>query len=78
MSYAQWRISYINFFVHFFFFNLCRGTFGTAATTGLLYQSRMIGEGDCVDIGGIKIGRGKPKYAEKSCPSAALSATNAT
>jgi hypothetical protein len=31
---------------------------GTAATTGLLYQPRMIGEGDCGDICGIKIGRG--------------------
>jgi hypothetical protein len=29
-----------------FFFNLCGGTFGTAATTGLLYQPRMIGDGD--------------------------------
>jgi hypothetical protein len=30
-----------------FFFNLCGGTLGTAATTGLLYQPRLIGEGDC-------------------------------
>jgi hypothetical protein len=28
------------------FFNLCSGTLGTAATTGLLYQPRMIGDGD--------------------------------
>jgi hypothetical protein len=31
---------------------------GTAATTGLLYQPQMIGDGDCEEIGGIKIGRG--------------------
>jgi hypothetical protein len=30
---------------------LCGGTLGTAATTGLLYQPRMIGDGDCVEIG---------------------------
>jgi hypothetical protein len=30
-----------------FFFNLCGGASGTAATIGLLYQPRMIGEGDC-------------------------------
>jgi hypothetical protein len=28
------------------FFNLCGGTLGTAATTGLFYQPRMIGDGD--------------------------------
>jgi hypothetical protein len=41
-----------------FFFYLRRGTFGTAATTDLLYQPRVIGEGDCGEIGGINIGRG--------------------
>jgi hypothetical protein len=40
-----------------FLLNLCSGTLGTAATTGLLYQPRMIGDGDCEEIGGIKIGR---------------------
>jgi hypothetical protein len=38
--------------------SLCGGTLGTAATTGLFYQPRMIGEGDCGEIGGMKIGRG--------------------
>jgi hypothetical protein len=38
----------------------------------------MIGEGDCREIGGMKIGRGKPKYSEKICPSAVLSTTNPT
>jgi hypothetical protein len=42
----------------FFFFNLCGGTLGTAATTGLLHQPRMIGDGDCGEIGGMKIGGG--------------------
>jgi hypothetical protein len=52
---------------------------GTAATTGLLYQPRMIGDGDCGEIGGMKIGsHGKPKYSEKTCPNAALSTTNPT
>jgi hypothetical protein len=41
-----------------FFFNLCDGNLGTAATTGLLYQPQVIGEGDCGEIGGMKIGRG--------------------
>jgi hypothetical protein len=34
------------------------GALGTVATTGLLYQPRMIGEGDCREICGLKIGRG--------------------
>jgi hypothetical protein len=40
------------------FFSLCGGTLGTVATTGLLYQPRMIGDGDYGEIGGMKIGRG--------------------
>jgi hypothetical protein len=39
--------------LQFFFFNLCGGTLGTAATTGLLYQPQMIGEGDGGEIGGM-------------------------
>jgi hypothetical protein len=46
--------------------------------TGLLYQPRTIGDGDCGEIGGMKIGNGKPKYSEKPCPSAILSTTNPT
>jgi hypothetical protein len=30
---------------------------GTGATTSLLYQPQMIGDGDCGAIGGMKIGR---------------------
>jgi hypothetical protein len=50
----------------------------TAATSGLLYKPQMIDEGDCGAIGGMRIGRGKPKYLEKTCPSATLSLTNPT
>jgi hypothetical protein len=38
----------------------------------------MIGEDDCGAIGGIKIGMGKQKYSEKTCPSTTLSTTNPT
>jgi hypothetical protein len=38
----------------------------------------MIGDGDCGEIDGIKIGRLKPKYSEKTCPNATLSTTNPT
>jgi hypothetical protein len=41
----------------YFFFNLFVGALGTAVTIGLLYQHRMIGNGDCGEIGGMKIGR---------------------
>jgi hypothetical protein len=39
----------------FFFLNLCGGTLVTADTTGLLYQPRTIGDGDCDcgEIGGM-------------------------
>jgi hypothetical protein len=45
----------------FFFFNSKWGeteSLGTVATTGLLYEPRMIGDGDCGEICGMKIGRG--------------------
>jgi hypothetical protein len=38
----------------------------------------MIDDGDCGAIGGMKIGKGKPKYSEKTCPSATLSTKNTT
>jgi hypothetical protein len=38
----------------------------------------MIDEGDCGVIGGMKDWQGKPKYSEKTCPSAILSTTNPT
>jgi hypothetical protein len=51
-----------------FFFNLCGGILGTAATTDLLYQPRMIGDGDCGEIGGMKIGRVNQSTRRKSAP----------
>jgi outer membrane receptor for Fe3+-dicitrate len=63
----------------FYFFLLVGGTFGTAATTGLSYQPRMIGDGDCGEIGGVEIDRGnRSTYSEKTCSSATLSTTNPT
>jgi hypothetical protein len=52
------------------------GTLGTAAATGLLYQPRMIGDGDCGEIGGMKIGRGNRSTRRKPAPE--LSTTNPT
>jgi hypothetical protein len=37
-------------------------------TTALLYQPRMIGGGDCGEIGGMKIGRGNPSTRRKPAP----------
>jgi hypothetical protein len=48
--------------------NLCCGILGTTATTGLLYQPPMIGEGDCGEIGGMKIGRGNQSTRRKPAP----------
>jgi hypothetical protein len=48
-----------------FFFNSWGGTLGTAATSGLLYQPQMICDGDCGEIGGIKIGRGNRSTRRK-------------
>jgi hypothetical protein len=53
---------------YIFFLNYWGGTLGTAATTGLLYQLRMIGDGDCGEIGGIKIGRGNRSTRGKLSP----------
>jgi hypothetical protein len=41
---------------------------GTAATTGLLYQSQMIDDGDCAAIGGIKISRGNQSTGTNLAP----------
>jgi hypothetical protein len=39
----------------------------------------MIGDGDRGEIDGMKkIGGGKPKYSEKTCPNATLSTTDPT
>jgi hypothetical protein len=52
----------------YIFFNLCGGTLSTAATTDLLYQPRMIGDGDCGEIGGIKTGRENRSTRRKPAP----------
>jgi hypothetical protein len=41
---------------------------GTASTTGLLYQTQMIDDGDRGAIGGIKIGRGNRSTRRKPTP----------
>jgi hypothetical protein len=41
---------------------------GTAATTGLLYHPQMIDEGDCGEIGGMKICRGTRITRRKPAP----------
>jgi hypothetical protein len=41
---------------------------GTAATTGLLYQPQMIDDGDCGEIGGMKIGRENRSTRRNSAP----------
>jgi hypothetical protein len=50
------------------FFYLCGGTWGTAGTTGPLYQPRIIGDGDCGEIGGMKNGRGNRNTQRKPAP----------
>jgi hypothetical protein len=55
----------VNLFVFCVFINIVSGVrlspLGTAATTGLLYQPQTIDDGDCGEIGGMKIRQGKPK-----------------
>jgi hypothetical protein len=51
-----------------FFFNLCGESLDTAAATGLFYQPRMIGDGDCGEIGGMKIGMGNRSTRRKPAP----------
>jgi hypothetical protein len=41
---------------------------GTAATAGLLYQPQMIDDGDCGEIGRMKIGRGNRSTRRKPAP----------
>jgi hypothetical protein len=56
----------------FFFIIIVSGVrlspLGTAATTCLLYQPQMIDDGDCGEIGGIKIGRGNRSTRRKPVP----------
>jgi hypothetical protein len=73
-----WPVLCTNLKNVFFFFILWGGTLGTAAATGLLYQPRMINDGDCEEIVGIKFGRGNRSTRKKTCPSPTLSTSNPT
>jgi hypothetical protein len=53
------------FFIIIFFSGVRLSPLGTAATTGLLYQRRMIDDGDCGAIGAMKIGRGSRSIRRK-------------
>jgi hypothetical protein len=57
---------------------LCGGTLDTAATTGLLYQPRMISDDDCGEIGGMMIGRGNRSTRRKPAPAPLCSPQNLT
>jgi hypothetical protein len=63
---------YINQMYFLFYFIIVSwmrlGPLGTAATTGILYQSQMIDDGDCGEIGRIKIGKGHRSTRRKSAP----------
>jgi hypothetical protein len=50
------------------FFYWWGGTLGTAATAGLLYQPRMIGDGDCGEIGGMNIDKRNRSTRRKPAP----------
>jgi hypothetical protein len=66
---STWNMNWYSALSDFkFFFFLCGETLGTAATTGLLYQPRMIGDGDCGEICGMKIGRGNQSTRRKPAP----------
>jgi hypothetical protein len=41
---------------------------GIAATTDLLYQPQVIDDGECAEIGGMKIGRGNRSTRKKPDP----------
>jgi hypothetical protein len=51
-----------------FFSGVGLSPLGTAATSGLLYNSQMIDVGDCGAIGGIKFGRGNRNARRKPAP----------
>jgi hypothetical protein len=54
---------------YFYFLSVVRlSPLCTAATTGLLYQPQMIDDGDCGEIGGMKIGRGNRSTRRKPSP----------
>jgi hypothetical protein len=59
---------------HYFFYWWGRTkSLGTAATSGLLYKPQMIDDDDFWSSWWNEDWQGKPKYSEKTCPSATLS-----
>jgi hypothetical protein len=60
---SNWDAPYI--FSYYYYWG---GTFGTVANTGLMYQPRMIGDGVCEEIGGMKVGRGNRSTRRKPAP----------
>jgi hypothetical protein len=55
------KLKYANYFI---ISGVRLSPLGTVATSGLLYKSQMIDEGDCGAIGGMKIGRGTEVLGE--------------
>jgi hypothetical protein len=57
---------------HFFIIIIISGVglspLSAAATSGLLYKTQMIDEGDCGAIGGMKIGTGNRSTRRKPAP----------
>jgi hypothetical protein len=68
VSSSNRRETFLCLLQELFFFNLCGGTLVIAATTGLFYQPRLIGDGDCGEIGGINIGRRNRSTRRKPAP----------
>jgi hypothetical protein len=58
----------LNYYYYFYYQWGGTKSTGTAATSGLFYKPQMIDEGDCVAIGGIKIGRGNQSIRRKPAP----------
>jgi hypothetical protein len=66
---GYWKRTPISYHALIFFIIVSGvGPLGTAATTGLLYQPQMIDDGDCGEIGGMKIGRGNRSSRRKPAP----------
>jgi hypothetical protein len=64
------------FYLFFIISGVGLSPLGAAAISGLLYKPQMIDEGDYGAVWWNEDWQGKPKYSEKTCPSATLSTTN--
>jgi hypothetical protein len=72
----MWRYNKVIIFCYFLGFSGTESTIAEA-TTGLLYQPRMMDDNECGTVGWMS-GRGNSKYSEITCLSAALFTTNPT